>query len=146
MKKYNILYYDYQNKIIIPHYDIDNRLIGIRARTLNEDDALKYGKYGPVKVQDTIYRHALSLNLYGINENQKDIQDLSTAIIFEGEKSVLKYNDLYDYNISVASCGSSLNFKQLQILIKQLSVRNVILAYDKEFEAFKSKEVIAEYQ
>ena len=146
MKKYNILYYDYHNKIIIPHYDINDRLIGIRARALDEEDVKKYGKYGPVKVQDIMYRHPLSLNLYGINKNKNDIENLSTAIIFEGEKSNLKYNDLYDYNISVASCGSSLNFKQLQILIKQLKVQNVILAYDKEFENFNTKESLAYYQ
>ena len=86
MKKYNILYYDYHNKIIIPHYDINDRLIGIRARALDEEDVKKYGKYGPVKVQDIMYRHPLSLNLYGINKNKNDIENLSTAIIFEGEQ------------------------------------------------------------
>lgn len=35
MDKFNILYSISQNKIIIPHYDIDNRLIGIRGRALN---------------------------------------------------------------------------------------------------------------
>lgn len=146
MRKYNILYYDYHNKIIIPHYDIDDRLIGIRARTLDEEEAAKYGKYGPVRVQDTMYRHSLSLNLYGINKNKNDIKDLKTAIIFEGEKSILKYNDLYDYNISVASCGSSLNLKQLHILVKQLNVQNVILAYDKEFTDFNTQDATTYYQ
>lgn len=34
----------------------------------------------------------------------------------------------------------------MQILIKQLKVQNVILAYDKEFENFNTKESLAYYQ
>ena len=36
MDKYNIRYSISQNKIVIPHYDINNELIGIRGRALNE--------------------------------------------------------------------------------------------------------------
>ena len=33
MKVYNILYSISRNKIVIPHYDAENNLIGIRGRT-----------------------------------------------------------------------------------------------------------------
>ena len=46
-----------------------------------------------------------------------------------GEKSVLKFGDMYDYNIAVASCGSTLNLKQVELLIKKLGVENIIIAY-----------------
>lgn len=140
MKKFNISYYAYRNKIVIPHYDIDGRLIGIRGRTLDLEEEKLYGKYMPLKVENTLYKHPLSFNLYGIYENKEDIKKYQKAIIFEGEKSVLKYNDMYDYNISVASCGSSLNYKQVEILVKNLGVKEIIIAYDKEFENFASKE------
>ncbi|MBQ2884998.1 MAG: hypothetical protein IJE43_14705 [Alphaproteobacteria bacterium] len=140
MKKFNILYYDYKHRIVIPHYDIDGRLVGIRGRALDSVEAELYGKYAPLKVENTLYRHPLSFNLYGIWENKEDIKKYKTAIIFEGEKSVLKYNDLYDYNIAVASCGSNLNLKQVELLVKELGVENIIMAYDKEFESFASSE------
>lgn len=140
MKKFNILYYDYRHKIVIPHYDIDGKLIGIRGRALDPFEAEQYGKYTPLKVQNILYRHPLSFNLYGIYENKKDIMEYKTAIIFEGEKSVLKYGDMYDYNIALASCGSNLNLKQIELLVKELKVENIILAYDKEFKTFASKE------
>lgn len=140
MKKFNILYYDYRNKIVIPHYDIDGKLIGIRGRSLDPLEAELYGKYAPLKVENILYRHPLSFNLYGIYENKEDIKKYKTAIIFEGEKSVLKFGDMYDYNIAVASCGSTLNLKQVELLIKKLGVENIIIAYDKEFSNFASAE------
>ena len=36
MDKFNIRYSTIQNKIIIPHYNINNELVGIRGRALNE--------------------------------------------------------------------------------------------------------------
>ena len=63
MDKYNIRYSISQNKIIIPHYDINNRLVGIRGRALNESE-IAYAKYAPVKIEDIVYKHKLSLNLY----------------------------------------------------------------------------------
>lgn len=140
MRKFNISYYIYKNKIVIPHYDIDGRLIGIRGRTLEKDEEKIYGKYMPLIVENKIYKHPLSFNLYGIFENKKDLMKYRTAIIFEGEKSVLKFNDYYDYNIAVASCGSSLNFRQIEILVKDLGVQDIIIAYDKEFENFASQQ------
>jgi hypothetical protein len=138
-KKFNILYYNYQNKIIIPHYDYKGNLVGIRGRALDEDDIETYGKYAPVRVEDTIYKHPLSLNLYGLYENQNNIRQFRTAIVLEGEKSIYKYDDMYNYNIAVASCGSSLNIKQVQLLVKKFNVNNIILAYDKEYENFSSE-------
>lgn len=140
MKKFNILYYNYRNKIVIPHYDIDGRLVGIRGRTLEPDEEKLYGKYMPLRVENILYKHPLSFNLYGIYENKENIKKYGKAIIFEGEKSVLKYGDMYEENISVASCGSSLNYKQVELLVKDLQVRDIIIAYDKEFKNFASQE------
>ena len=46
---------------------------------------------------------------------------------------------MYDYNIAVASCGSSLNYKQVELLVKDLGVQDIIIAYDKEFDNFASE-------
>ena len=59
MDKYNILYSISQNKIIIPHYDIDGRLIGIRGRALNEWEVENVGKYMPIQIENRWYKHPL---------------------------------------------------------------------------------------
>lgn len=135
MRKFNILYYDYENKIIIPHYDIDNRLIGIRGRNLNDDGP----KYMPVMIENKIYKHQLSLALYGLNNTKEVIKEIKTAVIFEGEKSVLKCEDLLSKNYSVASCGSAINKFQINTLLK-MGVREIIIAFDKEYEKSNTPE------
>ena len=140
MKKFNIKYYDYKNKIVIPHYDIDNNLIGLRGRSLDEEDIKNFGKYMPLKIENILYSHPLSFNLYGINFNKEDIKKYKKAIIFEGEKSTMLMDQYNDYNISVASCGSNLNYRQVELLVKNLGVNEITIAYDKEFSKFASKE------
>lgn len=133
MKKFGIKYSILQNKIIIPHYDIDGNLIGIRARALNPEDIEK-GKYMPIKVGDVLYNHQLGFNLYGLDRHKKAIQKFKRAIIYESEKSVLLDDTYYGkYSTAVATCGSQLNKFQINLLIKKLGVNEIILAYDKEF-------------
>ncbi len=85
MNKFHIGFSIAQNKITIPHFDIDGRLIGIRARALEEEEIKECGKYRPVTIGNTIYAHPLQFNLYGIYEHKKGIQRRKQAIIAEGE-------------------------------------------------------------
>lgn len=133
MDHFKICFSIYQNKIVIPHFDIDGRLIGIRGRTLEEEE-LSLGKYRPITIGDTIYSHHLGWNLYGIYEHQKAIKKFHKIIIYESEKSVMQ-DEVFngEDSCAVAVCGSVLN--KLQIgLIKKLGVNEVILAFDKEFD------------
>lgn len=131
MDKYNILYSISQNKIIIPHYDVDSRLIGIRGRALNIED-LEIGKYMPITLEEKTYSHPLGFNLYGIDKVKKNLKKYKTAILVEGEKSVLLYDTYYgDRNICVAACGSSIHRYQIELL-KNLGVNRIIIAFDKE--------------
>lgn len=130
----NISYYLGKDQIVIPHYDINNRLIGIRGRCMSKSESEQYGKYKPLRVCGQLYNHPLGLNLYGLNWSKQNIQRSKTAIIFEGEKACLKYMTWYpDNNISVAVCGSSLSNYQIQLLIN-LGVENIIIAFDKAGE------------
>ena len=45
MEKFNIRYSPPQNKIIIPHYNPNGQLVGIRGRALNEWEVENVGKY-----------------------------------------------------------------------------------------------------
>lgn len=136
MKRYNIKYYGTDHKIIIPHYNLNNELIGIRGRALIEEDIEVYGKYMPVRINNIMYTHPLSYNLYGLNLNLKNIRQMKKIIVFEGEKSVLLYDSFFggDNNISVATCGSSLSLIQQEIIKNICNVDEIIIAYDKEFQ------------
>lgn len=130
--KFNILYSISQNKIIIPHYDIEGNLVGIRGRALNEWEVENIGKYMPVKVENTWYKHPLSLNLYGLNLNKENIKKNGYALLFEAEKSVLQFENFFQPNCAVAVCGSNFNKFQLNLLIKECHPKEIIICFDKE--------------
>ena len=134
MDKFNIKFSISQNKIIIPHYDVNGRLVGIRGRALNEWEVENVGKYMPVQIEQTWYKHPLSLNLYGLNENKENIKKTGKVFIFEGEKSPLQFESFNQPNCAVAVCGNSFNKFQLDILIKECSPTEFILCFDREKE------------
>ena len=130
--KFNISYSISQNKIIIPHYDIDGRLVGIRGRALNEWEVENVGKYAPIRIENTWYKHPLSMNLYGLNVNRKNIRAHGLCFLFESEKAVMQMESFHLPNCSVAVCGSNFNKYQLNILMKTCAPHEIILCFDKE--------------
>ena len=140
MKKFNIKFSNSENRIIIPHKDIYGRMVGIRARALEEED-ISYGKYKPEKVGKILYTHNLSYNLYGINEHKKAIQKFKRAVIVESEKSVMLDDTFFGENsIAVACCGSNINKYQIWLLTHQLGVNEIVIALDKEYQDWHSEE------
>lgn len=137
---YDIKYYPFRNKIVIPHYNIDGSLIGIRSRNIEPDDLL-IGKYMPITVENTIYSHPLSFNLYGLNISKENIKRDKIAYVFEGEKSCIKMQSFYpNNNVSVATCGSSLNKFQIMLLKKYCDVREIVICFDRQFETEEEEE------
>ena len=118
--------------IVIPHFDIDNRLIGIRERTLIASEEYK-GKYRPAFINRQLYNHPLSFNLYNLNNSKDNIRKMRKAIVFESEKSCLKYASLFgiDNDISVAVCGSSLIQYQVKLLL-ECGAEEIVVAFDRE--------------
>lgn len=139
MKRFNIKYSIEDNKIIIPHYDIDGNLIGIRGRTLNEEE-LYLGKYIPIKINGEMYNHPLGFNLYGLNFVKENIKKYKMAIVAEGEKAVLQYETMFgeDKNIVVAACGSNFCKYQLDLLL-QCGAERILIAFDKEGKTWKEQ-------
>ena len=134
MDKFQISFCIGQNKIVIPHFDINGRLVGIRARSLEQRDIEEYGKYMPIKIGPTMYTHQLQFNLYGIYEHQIGIQYRKSAIIAEGEKSVLLDDGYYgDLSNCVACCGSTFNKYHISLLTDILGANEIIVALDKEY-------------
>ncbi len=141
MQKYGIKYYPKDEKIVIPHWDMDDNLIGIRGRTLIGQEGEWFGKYMPIRINGQMYNHPLSFALYGLNFNKANIQNAKVAIIFEGEKSVMLYDSLFgsENNISVASCGSSISTHQYKLLC-DLGVEEIVIAFDRQFKELGDKE------
>lgn len=132
MDKFGICYSISQNKIIIPHRDVNGRLVGIRGRALNEWEVENIGKYMPIRLEQTWYKHPLSMNLYGLYENQENIKKSGVCYVFESEKSVLQFESFSGPNCAVAVCGSQFNKYQLNILLKTCSPNEIVLCFDSE--------------
>lgn len=132
MDKYNILYSISQNKIIIPHLDIAGRLVGVRGRALDAWEVENVGKYMPVRVEQTWYKHPLSMNLYGLYENQENIRKTGVCYVYESEKSVLQMESFSQPNCAVAVCGSQFNKYQLNLLLKYCHPSEIVLCFDNE--------------
>lgn len=132
MHKYEIEWYGANNYIIIPHRDVNGKLVGIRRRSLNPEDAKN--KYMPLYLEDKLYDHPLSLNLYGLYKTKNAIKEQKMAIVVEGEKSVL-LSDTYfgDNSITVATCGFNISDWQLNTLL-YLGVNEIVLGFDKDFD------------
>lgn len=141
MDYYEICYDPKNCGIIIPHRNIDGKLIGVRERTLIQEDAEKYGKYKPMKLGKKMYNHPLSFNLYGLYQNQQHIKDFKKAMVFESEKAVLQYATMFgqENNIAVAICGSSFINYQAWLLI-QLGVKEIIVGLDKQYQKLNDNE------
>ena len=137
----NIGYYLGGDQITIPHYDIDGHLVGIRGRTMCKDEGELYGKYRPLSINKIIYNHPLGMNLYGLNWAKNQISIIKKAIVFESEKSVLKYMSYFgiNNNIAVACCGSNLSAYQIQMLIDS-GAKEIVVAFDKQYEQLNTEE------
>jgi len=136
----NICYDPHANGIIIPHYNINDQLIGIRIRTLVKEQE-QYGKYRPAILNGKMYNHPLGFNLYNINNSKKHIATFKKCFIFESEKSCLKYASYFGLNndISVAICGNALNNYQVELLLS-LGVKEIVIALDKQYKQIRDEE------
>lgn len=141
MRARGIAYDPVFDGVVIPHYDIDGRLIGVRERTLCNAAAAEFGKYRPAILNNKMYNHSLGFNLYNLNFSKDNIRLFKKAILFEGEKSCLKYASYFGLknDISVAVCGSNLIKYQVQLLLN-LGVEEVIVAFDKQYKEVGDEE------
>lgn len=134
-----ICYNPVDGSIVIPHYDENDRLVGIRERTLVQEEE-KWGKYRPMrKIKKNnkfeYYNHPLAFNLYGLNKAKENIKNMQVAIVCEGEKSVLQYLSYFGTanDICVSVCGSSLSKYQFNLLLN-LGVKEIVIGFDKDFQ------------
>lgn len=134
-------YYPGGDAITIPHFDINGNFIGLRGRILGKEEATLYGKYRPLKINKVLYSHPLGMNLYNLNNSKANISRLGKAIIFEGEKSTLQYQSYFGFenDITVACCGSSVSAQQMKLL-EQVGTKDIIIAFDRQFQKIGDEE------
>lgn len=135
MDRARIGFYPGGSQISIPHYDKDGRFIGLRGRTLGDEEATLYGKYRPIVANGVLYTHPLGLNLYNLNNSKNNIKNMGKAFVYEGEKSCLLHQSLFgiENDTSVASCGSNLSIQQMNLLI-ECGAQEIIIAFDRQFQ------------
>ena len=104
-----------EGAVLIPHQDENGRLVGIRQRTLVQEDK-KWGN--------------------GLYQAKDRIKQMKTAIIVESEKSVLQaigYLGM-ENNIVVAVCGSNISAYQFNLL-RDLGVKTVYVGFDADYHS-----------
>ena len=139
--KARIGYYPGADMITIPHFDGDDRFIGLRGRAMAQDDIERFGKYRPIKIGTQLYNHPLGMNLYGLNWAKDNIARMEKAIIVESEKSVLLYMSYFgvDNSIAVACCGSNISAYHIHQLLSA-GAKEIIIAFDRQFQAIGDNE------
>lgn len=134
MKKFNIKFYALQQAIIIPHYNVDGELVGIRRRSLDPIEIQHGGKYMPIQIEGVWYTHPLQFNLYGLNMNKSYIERSKKIIIVESEKGVMQLDSMFPNGSPVVALSSS-NLSNAQVdMILDLGVEEVVLALDKQYK------------
>lgn len=138
---YQIGWYGREWGTTIPVYDNQYNLVGIRCRYWGQNS--EYGKYRPLSLLNgTVYKFPTNAVLYGLAQNQYEIERTGTVMIAESEKAVLKLDSWYgSKSTAVAMFGSQLGLQRRNQLLK-LGVNHVILivdndAKDKSDEEFK---------
>lgn len=135
-------YYPGADQITIPHFDKDGRFVGLRGRSMAQDDIERWGKYRPLRLdKETMFNHPLGMNLYGLNWAKNNIAKIKKAIVFESEKSVLQYMSYFgaENSIAVACCGSNLSAYQIHMLL-DAGAEEIIVAFDRQFQTLGDDE------
>lgn len=121
---FDISYNLEDNQIIIPIYNKDSELIGVKARNLDNNKFDKKYIYP--------YPCQARANLYGLYIAKRHIEKTKQLIIFEGEKSVMKAFQ-YGYRNTIALGCQDLTLTQLGLLREYIDKDiKIILALDKD--------------
>lgn len=137
--KFGILYDIYNSRVIIPHRDEEGNLIAVRCRNLKEELVEAGMKYTPIVAGGKLLSAPTGKYFYGMYYNKDNIKKIKKVILVESEKAVMQLEDIMSNNIALALSSSSLSLVQVELLIS-LGVQEVIVALDKEFHEYGTKE------
>lgn len=135
MDTFDIRYYNTENALVIPHRNLDGKIVGMMQRNLDPYQVSSGYKYLPTTVQSKLYNFSKHQNLYGLYENFSNIKRMGKVAIFESEKSVMQIETMYgrESNFSVALGGKNMSQFHIDMLLDKAEISEVVLCLDKEF-------------
>lgn len=133
MAKYQIRYYERCNQTVIPCFDDEARLIGVRVRNWDKD-RVEQAKYMPLITLDgQCYKFNTNQVFYGINYNKPMIEQTGEVWLGESEKFVLKLDGWFGpKSCALAMYGHQLGMQRRNQLIK-MGVKRVVYCPDMDF-------------
>lgn len=122
-KEFEICYSLRNDRIIIPIRDELGTLVGVKGRSLREEDIENGSKYLPD------YAYSKSKILYGLNKTLPYIKSCNEVIVSESEKGIMQLWSMKNFRNGVGIAGHSLDNIQVEKLIKLNTP--IVIAYDK---------------
>lgn len=119
----------FRNRLMIPIRDVDGRITGFGARTLEKDGIPKYLNSPQTKLFDK------SNILFGLDLAKRGIRDARQAVIVEGYMDVIQAWQ-GGFNNVVAQMGTALTETQLQLLKRY--TKRFVLALDADAAGVKA--------
>ncbi|GLO66250.1 hypothetical protein [Oceanobacillus kimchii] len=121
-------------RISIPIRNKSGEIVGVKGRTLKEEDEDQY-KYLP------IYPFKKSIELYNLHKALPYIQEKKEIILWEAEKSCLKAWK-YGRRHTVSQMGSEITKIQAEIIKRLCPNIKIIVAYDKGISIDEIKRMV----
>ncbi len=124
-------YYDiFKNRLMVPIFDGQGRVIAFGGRTL-ADDQVKYLN-SPASPIYTKGQH-----LYAFHLAKEAIKEKDAVIVVEGYFDVIT-SHLYGFTNTVATCGTALTEQQAKSLVRYTDSKRVLLAFDADAAGVKA--------
>lgn len=133
-------YYDrFRDRLMIPIYDVQGRVVGFGSRTLTSEEP----KYLNSPETDVFNKGKL---LFGLDKARKQIVKEDRAIVVEGYFDVIALHSAGITN-AVASMGTALTTDQVRQLLRYSESKQIILNFDADAAGTKAAErAIAEVE
>jgi DNA primase len=119
----------FRNRLMIPIRDIDGRIVGFGARTLEKDGIPKYLNSPQTDLFDKSHL------LYGLDSAKRAIREVRQAVIVEGYMDVMQAWQAGFRNV-VAQMGTALTEQQLRLLKRY--TKQFVLALDADAAGAKA--------
>ncbi|MCA9944324.1 MAG: DNA primase [Anaerolineales bacterium] len=119
----------FRNRLMIPIRDVDGRIVGFGARTLEKDGIPKYLNSPQTDLFDKSHL------LYGLDSAKRAIREARQAVIVEGYMDVMQAWQAGFRNV-VAQMGTALTGQQLQLLKRY--TKQFVLALDADVAGQKA--------
>jgi DNA primase len=124
-------FYDlFKNRLMIPIFDDQGRVIAFGGRTL-ADDQIKYLNSPETPI------YTKGQHLYAFHLAKEPIREKDAVIVVEGYFDVIT-SHLYGFSNTVATCGTALTEPQAKSLVRYTDSKRVFLAFDADAAGVKA--------